>query len=137
MQRVLSIGGMARLYLIAGALNAMLAVGLGAFGAHGLKGRLSAELLAVYQTGVQYHIYHSLGLLLIGILALHLPASIWLKWSGALMLFGILCFSGSLYLLAVTGVRWLGAITPLGGLAFLIAWLLLAVAVFRSNGVSV
>jgi uncharacterized membrane protein YgdD (TMEM256/DUF423 family) len=128
---------MARLYLIAGAFNAMLAVGLGAFGAHGLKGRLSAELLAVYQTGVQYHIYHSLGLVLIGILALHLPASIWLKWSGALMLFGILCFSGSLYLLAVTGVRWLGAITPLGGLAFLIAWLLLAVAVFRSNGINV
>ncbi len=134
---VLSIGGMARLYLIAGAFNAMLAVGLGAFGAHGLKGRLSADLLAVYQTGVQYHIYHSLGLVLIGILALNLPASIWLKWSGALMLFGILCFSGSLYLLAVTGVRWLGAITPLGGLAFLIAWLLLAVAVFRSNGINV
>ena len=124
-------GGMAKLFLIAGAVNAMLAVGLGAFGAHGLKSRLSAELLAVYQTGVQYHGYHALGLILIGIIALHLPASVWLKWSGGLMLVGILCFSGSLYLLAITGIRWLGAITPLGGLAFLIAWLLLAVAVFR------
>ncbi|HLF32459.1 MAG TPA: DUF423 domain-containing protein [Xanthomonadales bacterium] len=122
---------MAKFFLIAGAVNAMLAVGLGAFGAHGLKGRVSADLLVVYQTGVQYHVYHALGLILIGILALHLPASVWMKWSGGLMLAGILCFSGSLYLLAVTGIRWLGAITPLGGLAFLIAWLLLAVAVFR------
>src|SRR3990172_10272877 len=122
---------MAKFFLIAGAVNAMLAVGLGAFGAHGLKGRVSADLLVVYQTGVQYHVYHALGLILIGILALHLPASVWMKWSGGLMLVGILFFSCSLYLLAVTGIRWLGAITPLGGLAFLIAWLLLAVAVFQ------
>ena len=85
-------------------------------------------MLAVYQTGVQYHFYHALGLLIIGIAASHLPASASLKWSARLMLAGIVLFSGSLYLLAVTDIRWLGMITPLGGMAFIIAWLLLAKA---------
>jgi uncharacterized membrane protein YgdD (TMEM256/DUF423 family) len=116
----------ARFFLIAGALSAALAVVLGAFGAHGLRGRLPADLLAIYQTGCQYHVYHALGLLAVGLLGLHLPASTALRASGWLMLAGTLLFSGSLYLLAITGQRWLGAITPLGGVAFIGAWLLLA-----------
>jgi uncharacterized membrane protein YgdD (TMEM256/DUF423 family) len=116
----------ARFFLISGALSAALAVVLGAFGAHGLRGRLPADLLAIYQTGCQYHVYHALGLLAVGLLGLHLPASTALRASGWLMLAGTLLFSGSLYLLAVTGQRWLGAITPLGGVAFIGAWLLLA-----------
>lgn len=116
----------ARFFLIAGALSAALAVVLGAFGAHGLRGRLPADLLAIYQTGCQYHVYHALGMLAVGLLGLHLPASTALRASGCLMLAGTVLFSGSLYLLAITGQRWLGAITPLGGVAFIGAWLLLA-----------
>lgn len=116
----------ARFFLMAGALNAALAVMLGAFGAHGLRGRLPADLLAIYQTASQYHVYHALGLLLVGLLALHAPTNSALRWSGWLMLLGVALFSGSLYLLAITGQRWLGAITPLGGTAWIAAWLLLA-----------
>ncbi len=119
---------MSKLFLILGIINAMLVVMLGAFAAHGLKGKLTEEMLAVYQTGVQYHFYHAIGLLLIGIIAFHLPASNWLKWSGWTMFIGIILFSGSLYLLALSHVRWLGMITPVGGLAFIISWLLLAIA---------
>lgn len=122
----------ARLFLLFGALNAALAVLLGAFGAHALKNRLAPALLAVYHTGNQYHFYHAFGLLLIGVLAMHWPASLPLRSAGWLMLLGILLFSGSLYALALSGQRGLGAITPLGGLAFIIAWLLLAVAVWRN-----
>ena len=119
---------MQKFALFAGSINAMLAVILGAFGAHGLKGRLTEEMLSVYQTGVQYHFYHSLGLIIIGVVAFYLPASTLLKWSATVMLAGIVLFSGSLYLLALTDVRWLGMITPLGGIAFIVAWLLLAKA---------
>lgn len=122
---------MQKFALMAGSINAMLAVILGAFAAHGLKGRLTDEMLAVYQTGVQYHFYHSLGLLIIGIAGFHLPASARLKWSARIMLTGIILFSGSLYLMAVTDTRWLGMITPLGGTAFIVSWLLLAMAVLN------
>lgn len=124
---------MGRLFLIFGAVNAFLAVALGAFGAHGLKGRLSEHLLEVYHTGVQYHMSHALGLVLVGLAAYHWPDSTALRWSGGLMLVGILLFSGSLYALALTGARGLGAITPLGGTAFLAAWALLAVGVYRNG----
>lgn len=116
----------ARFFLMAGALSAAAAVMLGAFGAHALRGRLAADLLAIYQTASQYHVYHALGLLAVGLLALHAPTSSALRWSGWLMLLGTVLFSGSLYVLAVTGQRWLGAITPLGGAAWIVAWLLLA-----------
>lgn len=116
----------ARCFLVAGALSAAVAVMLGAFGAHALRGRLPADLLAIYQTASQYHVYHALGLLAVGLLALHVPTSSALRWSGWLMLLGTALFSGSLYLLAITGQRWLGAITPLGGTAWIAAWLLLA-----------
>jgi uncharacterized membrane protein YgdD (TMEM256/DUF423 family) len=116
----------ARFFLVAGALSAAVAVMLGAFGAHGLRGRLPADLLAIYQTACQYHVYHALGLLVVGLLALQAPTNGALRGSGWLMLLGTALFSGSLYLLAITGQRWLGAITPLGGTAWIAAWLLLA-----------
>nr|ART40458.1 K511 [uncultured bacterium] len=116
----------ARFFLVAGALSAAVAVMLGAFGAHALRSRLPTDLLAIYQTASQYHVYHALGLLAVGLLAVHLPASNALRWSGWLMLLGTVLFSGSLYVLAITGQRWLGAITPLGGTAWIAAWLLLA-----------
>jgi uncharacterized membrane protein YgdD (TMEM256/DUF423 family) len=123
---------MLRLFVIMGAVNALLAVVLGAFGAHGLRAQLSPRMLAVYQTGVDYHMWHALGLVLLGALGTHLTANTWLAWAGAFMLGGIVLFSGSLYLLSTTGIRWLGAVTPLGGTAFIIAWALLAIAVWRS-----
>ena len=122
----------AKIFLLLGSLAMMFAVGLGAFGAHGLKDKLSADMLAVYRTGVDYHFYHALGLLALGMIAAHLPESDLVKWSGGLMAAGIVLFSGSLYLLALTGTRWLGAITPLGGAAWIVAWALLAAALLRS-----
>ncbi|TMH51966.1 MAG: DUF423 domain-containing protein [Betaproteobacteria bacterium] len=121
-----------KLFLSAGGLMALAAVALGAFSAHALNGRLSAEMLAVWHTGVEYHIYHALGLLAVGLVATQLPESALLKWSGWLMFTGILLFSGSLYALALSGERWLGAITPIGGIAFLAAWALLVVGVLRT-----
>ena len=120
---------MPRIFLMLGAINAFLCVAFGAFGAHGLKQRLSAEMLTVYQTGVQYHFYHSLGLIIIGLILLHIPKSKPVLISGWLMFGGIILFSVSLYALSLTGIRVLGAITPLGGIAFLSAWLLLAYGV--------
>lgn len=120
-----------RLFVFLGALNAAVAVALGAFGAHALKARLPAELLAVYHTGNQYHFFHALGLMLVGLAANRWADSALLKGSGWLMLAGIVLFSGSLYLLSFTGQRWLGAVAPLGGLAFITAWILLAAAVWR------
>lgn len=121
----------ARLFIALGALAALLAVALGAFGAHGLKSRLGADMMAIYQTGVQYHFWHALGLVLVGLIAIQLPGSGALRAAGWLMAAGILMFSGSLYALALSGVRWLGAITPFGGLAFLAAWACLAWAALR------
>ncbi len=116
---------MSRVFLTLGAINAFLCVALGAFGAHGLKQRLSTDMLTVYQTGVQYHFYHALGLIAVGLILLQLPASRLLTWSGWLMLAGIVLFSVSLYVLSLTGIRGLGIITPFGGVAFLSAWAML------------
>lgn len=122
----------ARLFLCLGAAFAFLAVTLGAFGAHGLKDRLAPDLLAIWKTGVEYHAWHALGLLAVGLCALHLPDSMPLRAAGWAMAAGIVLFSGSLYVLALSGVRALGAVTPLGGLAFLAAWALFAAAVWRA-----
>jgi uncharacterized membrane protein YgdD (TMEM256/DUF423 family) len=116
-----------------GAINAFLCVGLGAFGAHGLKQRLSTDMLAVYQTGVQYHFYHALGLLAVGLILLHFPKSRLVVFSGWSMIAGILLFSVSLYVLSLTGIRGLGAITPFGGVAFLSAWSMLAYGVWSAK----
>lgn len=122
---------MFKLFVALGSINAFMAVALGAFGAHALKSRLSAEMLAIFETGVQYHFYHALGLLAVGIIATYLPDSVWLKRSGWIMFAGIVIFSGSLYILSLTGVRWLGAITPIGGICFLVSWVLLVIAVLK------
>ena len=116
---------MQRLFFIAGSLSAFLAVLLGAFAAHGLKTKLPSEMLDIFEVGVRYQIYHAFALL----------AAAWAlgRWPGAavtaagwLFLAGTVIFSGSLYLLSLTGLRWLGVVTPIGGLAFLLGWLLLA-----------
>jgi uncharacterized membrane protein YgdD (TMEM256/DUF423 family) len=111
-----------------GAAFACAGVLLGAFGAHSLKSTLTAEAMAIYRTGIDYHLMHALGLILIGVLRRQQPASHRLRAAAWLMAMGILIFSGSLYLLALTGVRLLGAITPLGGLCLIAAWALVAQA---------
>ena len=116
---------MSKLIIILAGINGFLAVSIGAFAAHTLRDRLSPELLDTFQTGVQYHMYHALGLFGIGLLMLNFPTSNLLRISAYLMIAGIVLFSGSLYLLSITGTRWLGAITPLGGLCFLSAWVLI------------
>lgn len=115
-----------------GAASMFIAVSAGAFGAHGMKHLLSAEMLAVYHTAVEYQMYHSLGLILIGLL-LENNDNTGIRRSGWLMLAGIIIFSGSLYLLSTTGILWLGAITPIGGLCFLAAWFSLAWQFFKSR----
>jgi uncharacterized membrane protein YgdD (TMEM256/DUF423 family) len=122
----------AKLFLVVGAIAALLAVAFGAFGAHALKARIAPELMPVYRTGVEYHFYHALGLMLVGLAAFHLPESAYLRSAGWTMLAGIVLFSGSLYLLALTGLTWLGAITPFGGTAFIAAWALFATAVIKA-----
>lgn len=121
----------ARTFLALGGIAAFLAVALGAFGAHALKNRVPGEMLAVWNTGVEYHLFHALGLLACGLVAAQLPQSPLVKWSGWLMLAGIVLFSGSLYALALSGERWLGAVTPAGGLAFLAAWAVFVAAVVK------
>jgi uncharacterized membrane protein YgdD (TMEM256/DUF423 family) len=123
---------MPRLLITAGALSATLSVALGAFAAHALKSRMPPEALAVFQTGVQYQFYHSLGLILVGILTQRRKGSRLLTAAGILMAVGILLFSGSLYALSTTGIRSLGIITPIGGVAFIAAWLMLAIGIWRN-----
>ena len=122
---------MAKLFITLASLSGMLAVMLGAFGAHALKSRLDEYALGVFQTAVQYHFYHSFALLAVGIFALSQPQTVLLKSSGYLFILGIVIFSGSLYLLSITGVRWLGAITPLGGVALIAGWVCLAWVAIR------
>ena len=116
---------MSKLVIILAGINGFLAVSLGAFAAHALRDRLSPELLNTFQTGVQYHMYHALALFGIGLMMINFPASTILRISAYLMLAGLVFFSGSLYLLSITGIRWLGAITPIGGVFFLVAWALI------------
>lgn len=121
----------ARATLTVAALLMGVAVALGAFGAHGLRARVPAELITIWQTAVQYHAWHALALLAVGFLMLHLPASRAVRIAAVLFLAGIAIFSGSLYALVLTGVRWLGAITPIGGVAFIAGWGVLAWGVWR------
>jgi uncharacterized membrane protein YgdD (TMEM256/DUF423 family) len=112
-----------------GSVNAFLAVAFGAFGAHALKGKLSSDMLAIFQTGVQYHMIHAIGLICIGIIAGQLGTRA--NAAGWLLLAGIVLFSGSLYALSLSGVTMLGTITPFGGIAFLAGWIALAAAAFK------
>ena len=122
---------MARYFLSLAAGSGLLAVALGAFGAHALRDRLDDYARGVFETAVQYHFFHSLALLGVGLLALQLPGSTLLRSSGVAFLVGIFVFSGSLYVLSMTGQRWLGAITPIGGVAFMVGWACLAIAGWR------
>ncbi|WP_127346370.1 DUF423 domain-containing protein [Pseudidiomarina mangrovi] len=112
-----------KLFAMLGAINMALGVILGAFGAHSLKAILTAEQLTVYQIAVQYQIYHALGLLLVAGLQIPFPRSGGLRTGGWLLLAGIILFSGSLYVMALTGWNWLGPVTPVGGACFIIGWL--------------
>jgi len=119
-----------RLLLTAGAVSGLLTVALGAFAAHGLRQQIPPEMLLVFNKGVHYQGLHALALLATGIMSTH-RGSLALSIAGWSFLLGILLFSGSLYLLAMTGSRWLGILTPFGGLSFLIGWLSLAIAGWR------
>lgn len=119
-----------KLFIIAGAINGFLAVAFGAFGAHALKEKLSEKYLAIWETAVQYQMFHALALIAIGILMSSKilgPVSS-LNTAGYLILAGIILFSGSLYVLSLTGIGILGAITPIGGVAFLVGWIMIIVA---------
>jgi uncharacterized membrane protein YgdD (TMEM256/DUF423 family) len=120
-----------RLFIIIAALNMFIAIGAGAFGAHGLKRILSEEMLAIWQTAVTYQMAHALGLFIVTILSYKLATPL-LSWSAYLMLGGIVLFSGSLYILAVSGIRTLGAITPIGGVLFLAAWVCVVIAAIKT-----
>lgn len=122
-----------KLFIIAGAVNAAIAVMLGAFGAHALKERLTEKYLAIWETAVQYQMFHAIGLLVIGVLAssAFLGDSAQLKWAGLLILGGIIIFSGSLYALSLSGIGVLGAITPIGGVLFIVGWILLIIAAIK------
>ena len=122
---------MDRLFFLIGALSAFVGVAAGAFGAHGLKSRLSEELLAIFETGVRYQMYHAFALFAAAWAHTRWPGTL-ATASGWLFLAGTLIFSGSLYVLSLTGQRWLGAVTPIGGLAFLAGWLCLAAACWKS-----
>jgi len=118
-------------WLMVGATLAGVAVLLGAFGAHGLKSKVSPEDLAIFETGVRYQIYHALGLLIIGGIGFHVSQDV-IQLPAYLLLAGIFIFSGSLYILVLTNTRWLGAITPIGGISFVAGWFLLAYNLYKS-----
>ena len=121
---------MARLWLLLSAFAGFTGVALGAFAAHGLKSRLTPEYLAVFHTGTHYQLIHALALFGVGLLALHMPGRL-VNLAGGAFALGILLFSGSLYLLTLSGIGKLGMITPFGGVAFLIGWLCLGLAAWR------
>lgn len=127
-----SFSNSAQLVMLIGIISSALGVAFGAFGAHGLKQILSTSSLHIYQTGVDYQMWHSLALILIGLSLQRMHTSRLLILSAWIMLSGIILFSGSLYLLAITEIRWLGMITPLGGVSFLVAWVLFAIAIVKS-----
>lgn len=122
---------MDRLFFVIGSLSAFLAVALGAFAAHALKGRLDADLLVTFEVGVRYQMYHALALLAVGWAYTRWPGAA-LTAGGWLFVLGTVVFSGSLYALSLSGMRWLGAVTPFGGLALLAGWLCLAWAAWRA-----
>lgn len=122
--------------LITGSVLMALAVAFGAFGAHFVQDLLTPERFEVYQTGVEYHFYHALGLLFLGVISFNMAYSRWLSWSAYCLVSGIFIFSGTLYVLTLTDTGWLGAITPIGGVAFIAGWICLALGVFKSHELS-
>ncbi|HHY73791.1 MAG TPA: DUF423 domain-containing protein [Bacillus bacterium] len=122
-----------RLFIILGAINAFLSVALGAFGAHGLEGKLTEHMMDVWEKAVTYQMFHSVGLFVVAFAADKWRGSSLVTWSGVMMLIGILLFSGSLYALSTSGVTILGLITPFGGVSFLAGWTLLMLAAFKAR----
>lgn len=120
-----------KIFIIIGAINAFLSVALGAFGAHGLEGKLTPHYLDIWEKAVKYQMFHSMGLFIVAILLGQFPTSSLLNWAGWLLLIGIILFAGSLYVLAITQISILGAITPLGGVSFLAAWVLIIFAAVK------
>lgn len=123
---------MDRVFFALGSLLALLAVAAGAFGAHALRSRLTPEMLSAFEVGARYHMYHALALLAVAWVGTRWPGGA-VTAAGWLFLAGIVVFSGSLYLLSLTGQRWLGAITPLGGVAFMLGWLMLAWSAWKAQ----
>jgi uncharacterized membrane protein YgdD (TMEM256/DUF423 family) len=117
-----------KIFILLGSINAFIAVALGAFGAHGLEGKISERMLEVWKTGVTYQMFHAIGLLAIGLLVGKFPQVTSFSW---MMFIGIVLFSGSLYALSTTGIKFFGPITPLGGLAFLVAWVFVIVGAVK------
>jgi uncharacterized membrane protein YgdD (TMEM256/DUF423 family) len=126
---------MPRKFMLFGTISAFIGVAAGAFGAHGLGSRLTADLLAVYETGVRYELFHALALLFVGLAAARWPSRHWTR-AGWSFVAGTVLFSGSLYALALTGTRGLGAITPIGGICFLMGWIFTGWAAWRATPVS-
>lgn len=122
---------MQKTFFVIGAVLAFIAVGAGAFGTHGLKHKLSAEMLDIFEVGVKYQMYHALAIILVA-LSFNLFANAMMAWSGWIFLGGTILFSGSLYILALTGIKAWGAVTPIGGLLFLIGWALYAISIIKS-----
>ncbi|MCZ6564947.1 MAG: DUF423 domain-containing protein [Gammaproteobacteria bacterium] len=122
---------MSRLAILLGAGNAVLAILLGAFAAHAVRDSLSAKMLSVFHTAVDYHLYHALGLIIVGLLINQRPNNRLLNASVVTMLMGIIIFCGSLYALSLTGLTWLGMITPFGGIALVVAWALVLFAFIK------
>ncbi len=123
---------MERIFLFLGSLSAFIGVAAGAFGAHGLKGRISAEMLAIFEVGVRYQMYHAFALIITAWVQTKWPSPMVIA-AGWCFAVGTILFSGSLYLLSLSGIKWLGAITPVGGLAFLAGWGLLALVGLKTH----
>lgn len=119
--------------LITGSFFMVLAVAFGAFGAHIVQEILTPDRFEVYKTAVEYQFYHAIGLLILGLLTQKTGPTNWFRWSGTSFIFGILFFSGSLYILTLTDTGWLGAVTPLGGFAFILGWSFLILGVMKSR----
>ncbi len=116
---------MQRTYLIIGSILGMIGVGIGAFGAHLLEPIIGSQLLQTFKTGVEYHFVHTLAILIVAVLAGVIGESSLLRWAGRLFTIGVIIFSGSLYVLSITGIKVLGAITPIGGVCFIAGWIML------------
>jgi uncharacterized membrane protein YgdD (TMEM256/DUF423 family) len=126
---------MSRIFFVLGAVNAFLCIVLGALGTHWLKAMLTPDMLTSFQTGVQYHFYHAIGLILVGLTIDRFPRVRTLQLSGILMMLGIILFSGTLYVISLTGWKGLSMAAPLGGMSYMSAWLLFAYSTWKNKQV--